>query len=116
MSPRCSNIARSSSRGMSGFSCNVAAKLLYSVTSWSLSLLAMAGSLLRVVDPARRQLHFAAALPRYHRHHLFGKKLHLVLDLTALEATEFKPTEKMEVVVADLLLHLHDLVDDELLG
>ncbi len=67
------------------------------------------------IEPACRQLHLAAALARNHRHHLLGENLHLLLDFFGLEAAEFEPTEKAEIVVAALVAHLHDRVDDTLL-
>src|SRR5271169_5543008 len=67
------------------------------------------------VEAPHRQLHLATAFAGDHRHHLFGKDLHLLLDLLRLETAEFEPAEEAEVVIAALLPHLHDLVDDELL-
>src|SRR6516164_1193115 len=63
-----------------------------------------------------RQFHLAAALAGDHRHYLFGEHLHLLLDLLWIEAAQFEPAHEAEVVVAALGAHLHDLVDDELLG
>src|SRR5690348_4800479 len=38
------------------------------------------------IEPARRQLHFAAAFPGKHRHHLLGEDLHLLFDLLGVKA------------------------------
>ena len=51
-----------------------------------------------------------------HRHHLLGEDLHLLLDFFGLEAAELEPAEEAEVVVTALVAHLHDRVDDVLLG
>src|SRR5262249_34574795 len=119
-----SNMWRSSSSGISGFACSAATHSRYSLFSSSVCLLAIlsfsnpearARSNAQI-EPARRQFDLAAAFARDHRHHLLGEDLHLLLDLLGREAAEFEPAEETEVVVAALVAHLHDRVDDVLLG
>ena len=58
----------------------------------------------------------AAAFASEHRHYFLGENVHLLFDLLGVETAEFEPAEEAEVVVAALLAHLHDRVDDVLLG
>src|SRR5580704_7990435 len=68
------------------------------------------------IETARREFPLAAAFAREHWHHLLGEDLHLLLDLLGAEAAELEPAEEAEIVVAAFVAHLHDRVDDVLLG